>query len=238
MNDSIKSIVDKIIERHSAFNPTDDYPVDRDFIVSMCDDVRESLIRDSYKKLGIIDSKFYVRSCCHEIVCHSDDCQIDGLTVSSGLSHFKVELPETVSGINEQDLIRVGDAYGIVNFTKKNWGSYVNSEHSLWLKNKPIYTRFSGFILVKNIPTDGMKFVCIDYIPKHPTTICNYNDDMSYPVPSTNSLIEMVLEKLIESGIGQKDIYNDGDDGITNPKANMAMLKRMKQMNNAQQQQE
>ena len=232
---TIEKIIDQIIERHSAYLVTDDYPVDRELIKDMCNDIRESLIRDSYRRTGMIDQRFYVRKCCFEIVCHNDDCSVDGITIPSGHTEYKVVLPEMVSGIGKQDLIYVGDNTGLYRFTEKSYGSFVRSDNALFTSGKPIFTRFTGMIFLKNLPTAGMKFICLNYLPKDPTVSCNMTTSDEYPVPSTTSLIEMVLDKLITDSMGQKDNTNDTDDGIVNPKISAGMLQKMRNQQNKQQ---
>jgi hypothetical protein len=79
-------------------------------------------------------------------------------------------------------------------------------------------TRMGDELWLKNLPTPGMKFVCLMSLLKNPTSACNWDNDNEYPVPSKSKLIDMVNYRLLSKGRMPADKLNNATDDLIPPK--------------------
>jgi len=228
---TINEIVFKIKERHASFKLTDDYKVADELIISMMNDVRETLIREEKVRNGFISADFYQMDCCYEVKCVEESCTYNGSVVPSGNPVYQIKLKGLVKGVVYANLAYVGNKTGSVQFHVMNTNQYFASDGRMWTKGKPAATVIGDTLFLKNLPTEGFKFVCLNALLRDPRTACDWRTDESdYPVPSETKLIDMVLYRIQLSGRVPDDKVNNAADDTVPPRAADEAVGALQQM--------
>jgi hypothetical protein len=146
--------------------------------------------------------------CCLEVECRKASCVINGQSVKSGTKEYYVELPKLVGGIGWADIKFLGlDDYK-TNFVRKNLLGFNTSDGDYWGRNNALFTIIGKEAKLKNLPTAGLRYVCLIGILDDPTTACTWDADIEYPLP--NHLIaklEIIVLKQILSTYNIKGDY-------------------------------
>lgn len=209
----------KIKERASSFNITDDNKLSDEFLIATMNDVRASLIKEEYNSKGYIADAYYQMNCCYEIECLEGSCVYDGVEIGDGKYSYQVKLKSHVKGLNGSEIKHIGDRLGSVKFNIMNFNQFTSLEGRVWTKNTSAALVLADAIHLKNLPTPGMKFVCLLEILEDPRNSCDWIDDTTeYPVPSATKLVDMVLYRLMISGRMPDDKLNNATDDTVNPK--------------------
>lgn len=210
---TVINILYKIKERYSSFNITDDFSIDDEFIVSTMNDIRSTLIREEKTKIGYVPSEFYQINCCYEIECTEGKCEYNGISIGDGDFSYHVQLKSNVSGLGGSEISHVGNRNGTVSFDILNINDFNSLDGRVWTKHAKVSSRVGDRLYLKNLPTKGMKYICLREILEDPTTGCNWNDnETEYPVPSVTKLVDMVLYRLMTSGRLPSDKVNNATD--------------------------
>ena len=226
---TVREIIYKIKEKHSSFNVTDDYPITDELIYSFMNDVRESLIREEFNNTRKINKQYYQMICCNEIECYEDVCIYDGVEIKMEIDTFKVKLPQLVTNVGDLDLSYVGDKSGGNPFFRFEFGQFASLESRMFTKNTHAYSIIGNELLLKNLYTDGQKFVCLLALLRDPSTACNWDEENSYPLPSENKLIKLVVYAL-QGNTKASDVLNNASDDLIQPKVNQQALAEQQQM--------
>jgi len=210
---SLPQIIYNIKEKLSAFKLNDDFKLDDEYIKGKVNEWRSTLITELYDNRKAIDGKYYQRICCVEVDCYKLGCSIGGTFYYSGELIWRADLPERITEIGDLDILYFGKDDFKRSFGRKSFDGWVNNKGNLRTGLLPIYTIVGNEAYFKNLPTHGVKFLCLIVLLKDPTSACNWlTDETEYPVPSATKL-EMLIVKDIVSlwGIAQ-DKMNDADD--------------------------
>jgi len=224
---TVKQIIYKIKERHSAFNVTDDYPVINELIYSFMNDVRETLIREEYINTRKINKQYYQFICCNEIECVDETCTYNGTEVSKTLDMFRVKLPQLVTRVDDLDLKYVGDKSGVNGFDRFEWGRFATLNSRMFTKYSHAYSIIGNNLFLRNLYTKGQKFVCLLALLRDPVKACDWDDD-NYPVPSEKKLIDLVLLSM-QTSTKVTDVLNNAADDLMQPKINQQAVAEQQQ---------
>lgn len=211
MGKPLKNIVYTIKEELSGYIISDDNLFTDNYLIDKINGVREVLIAEQFREGGI-DSQFYQSLCCLEVKCHNQGCTLNGKFYKSGSTYFYVELPSLITKVGMKNIIYFGLDDFYTEFTRMSFDGYMSSDGALWTNKKPLYTVIDGKAIMKNLPTPGLKYICINALLSNPISSCNYDDNEDYPVPDVYKL-ELLVKKDIMSMYGiVGDEINDARD--------------------------
>jgi hypothetical protein len=215
---TLNQILHEIKEGDNSFHITDDYRVDDMLIIEMINDVRATLIRDEKIRTGFISGNYYQNECCYEIVCEEDSCSYNGVEVKTGQKIYKVKLKPLIESLGGLEIKFVGNPALDVNFQMMSLDQWLSSGGRLFTADGAAATIMGNELWLKNLPTPGMKFICLTSLLKNPTTACDWDNDEEYPVPSKSKLIDMVNYRLMSKGRMPADKLNNATDDLVPPK--------------------
>ena len=211
---TLPQIVFSIKEKLSGFKLNDDFKLDDKYIIMKCNEWRSTLITDLYNNKIAIDGKYYQRICCIEVSCNKLGCSIGGNFYYSGELIWEAELPERITEVGELDILYFGKDDFKKSFSRKSFDGWVNNKGNLRTGYDPMYTIVGSQSYFKNLPTHGIKFLCLIALLKDPTTACNWvQSTEEYPVPSAVKLEILVVKDIVSLWGIQPDKLNNGDDG-------------------------
>jgi hypothetical protein len=213
----IREISSSIIEKCEGFNVSDDFLLTESYVWYLMDIYRAVLLRE--RVLTGIDS-FYQMNCCIEVDCDRITC--DGF--DSGESIFFARVPELID-------VRGNIKYfGSADFSRRkgmdskidiiSFEEWLSIDFAEWTHMIKVGTYIHGYkdgdskeqhiILLKNLPTDGVKKLCLFAIYARPIeNLCNQEiDDFNYPIPA--DLIAK-LELLVVTDIIEQKRTEMGD---------------------------
>lgn len=237
MKKSYKLIIQDIQEALSSFVPSDDVlqRFDEDVIGSKLQDIRLTVMHDDFKERKRLLEGWYSRTCCHTIECRDVSCTI--------LDGVPALMKEYYLDLNEANINR--DLPGSVKFllvpsTKPytipyaDYQMYLAQDYAAYTRNQPIFTIIedsdAGLIApIKNLPTSGLKNVCIYAINNSPNQECEFDEDATYPIPGilVHKVEYLVIKHFLAAAGIPQDVLNDAND-----------LRQMQQQRQQQQQQE
>lgn len=211
MGKPLKNIVETLKEELSGYHISDDNLFTDEYLVDKINSVRAVLIAEQFKESGI-DGQFYQTICCNEVKCNSQGCTINGTFYKSGSTYFYIDLPPLIMKVGLKNIMYFGlDDYQ-TQFARMSFDGYMSSDGALWTGKMPLYTVVDGMALMKNLPTPGLKYICIMALLSNPVDACNYDENDDYPVPDTYKL-ELLIKKDIMSLYGiVGDEINDSRD--------------------------
>ena len=211
MGKPLKNIVYTIKEELSGYHITDDSLFTDEYLIDKINGVREVLIAEQFKEGGI-DGQFYQTLCCLEVKCHTQGCTLNGKFYKSGSTYFYIDLPALIMKVGMKNIMYFGLDDYYTQFTRMSFDGYMSSNSALWTGRMPTYTVVDGKALMKNIPTPGLKYICIMALLSNPVDACNWDDNQDYPVPDIYKL-ELLVKKDIMSMYGiVGDEINDARD--------------------------
>jgi hypothetical protein len=198
MAKSIKKIIESVREELGQYKLSDDFPIEDEYLLDKANDCRASLIRDVFKS-GVIDDNFYQEECCLEVNCVDAGCTINGTFIPSGNVLWYVDLPALVTDVAWYDVKYFGTVGFTNDFSRKNFFGWLHPEGNIWTANKPMFTIIGNRAYIKNLPTPGLRYLCMIGLFYNPTDICDYDlETDEYPVPSDITL-QLLMKKDILS---------------------------------------
>jgi hypothetical protein len=241
---STSKILHSIKEQCTGKIPSNDTRLEDRFILHQMNSVRAALVHESFRH-GKIDDGFYQLKCCILVDC-------DRIVCSSLDSQEKVNfayLPKLIEGIGWANIIYFGNVefakiYGGLHnsWDRYNMKGWLSMEYQEWIGRRPAFTIIGGYkagetiiqegtlALLKNLPSTGVKYLCVNGIFANPEdALCDEDDflEMDYPLPSNMiHKLELIVIKQILSTEGVP-----GDD-INNAKDNTANVVRPQQHKN------
>jgi len=133
-----------------------------------------------------------------------------------------------IDSLGGLELRFVGNLALGIEFNVMNFKQFLASDDRMFTSDKPVATIMGEELWLKNLPTEGMKFICLSALKKNPTTACDWdNDKTEYPVPSKSKLIDMVNYRLMGSGRMPADKLNNATDDLVPPKTTDQALAAM-----------
>lgn len=243
----IREISSSIHEKCEALNIGHYSLITEEYIWYLMDVYRALLARERQKQSGNLDG-FYQLSCCIDVSCDRIKCG----GYDSGKSIFYVKPPEIVTGVNDMGISFVGPANfgdrkrGLTDsFDIMGWDEWLSADFADWTFNRVGATIVSGYndedtregtiILLRQLPTDGVKKVCVNAVFARPVnSICNDEvDEFHYPMPTDLiAKLEMLVVKDILNGMNQSipDSINNMADIKTAIMQNTQQLQNMQDL--------
>ncbi len=200
MAKSLKKIVYSIKEELTGYNITDDVVFSNEYLIDKINDVREVIIKEHFKESGI-DGQFYQTICCLEVKCFEHGCTLNGKFYKSGSIYWYVELPALIESVGWKNIMYFGLDDFKTQFARNSFDAYLSNEGALWTSKMPIYTVVDGKAILKNLPTPGLRYICIMALLQNPQDACNWDEESPYPVPDVHKL-ELLVKKDIMSLYG------------------------------------
>lgn len=200
MGKTLANIVDSIIEYVSGFQVTDDNKFDRDLIADKVHDVRINLIHDELAGKGYIDDEYYVLTRCIKIIKEDMICDEEDECAEIDLKIWTAEIPALIERVGWHNIKYLGSVNFTKKFTRKSLSGFLSMSGSRYTSDISAFTLLSNSkIMFKNV--DCQEVVNMLCLPKVPTSVCDWNDDMAYPVPDVFKL-ELIVKKDIFSSLG------------------------------------
>jgi hypothetical protein len=206
MDKTKKEMIFSILEGLNSYNISDDTVFDEDHIGYQIDIARISLIKEESiaKKLG---ESYYQSQCCIEVECEAEGCDVPEIGfVKSGDITYYAELPGLISFIGYDNIKYLGGPGWNNPFYKVPFSTFVQGTTGIWTTGKPIFTEISGKVLFKNLPTDGLKYICLLGLLESPESSCEYDEEKPYPVSDPLKIEIIVIKNLLSRlGINYKE---------------------------------
>jgi len=194
-----------------GFFQSDDERIDIELIYKMVRQIRSVLIRERYKETQTVDDQMYQRICCIEVQCRNIQCN----GVDSGVIEYYAEIPslESLGGI---EIKYVGTADMLHEFKYRNWSAKLYGDYSPWTGNKPFYTQYDSQMILGNMPTKGMKYICMIVLLDDPIGTGCYllTENDQYPI-SGNMIhqLELIAIKQLMSSLKEiPDMKNNASE--------------------------
>lgn len=201
MTKPFNKVLYSIMEALSNFDLTDDFPVDPEYIKDKIHDVRSALIYDEWKA-GLLDEANFQRVCCLEIKCREAKCELNGVELPSGAKEYYVELPLLNNRIGEWNIKYFGTVDMMNNFNRMSWDGMLSLTGNRWTSNQTSYSIISNEAMIKNLPTNETRFLCLVGILDNPTLSCDWESDESIYPCSNIMKLELVVKQDILSSYG------------------------------------
>jgi len=215
--------------------PSDQSNLQDEFILHIMNNVRSTLVPDYFNQRRQQDSSFYQLSCCVPVECENIIC--DGIDSQEKLMFAK--LPKLIEGIGWKNILYFGNAeIGKIykglenNFDRLSFEGFLSKEYCEYTGRRPAYTVIGGIVigdnrydgdvaLIKNIPTSGGKYLCVNGIFANPQEgLCNDEDIMKkeYPIPSNigHKLEMLSIQQILSTGGTIGDELNNARDNTSN----------------------
>jgi hypothetical protein len=167
-----KKIVYDIIDSVSNFIVTDDNRfLDYERILDKVYEVRASIIKDE----GILTDEMFSDMCCLEVQCDDVVCN----NVSAGETRYYIDIPDTVKG----SIRYLGLADWKTPFTNLGMTGMIALDGNEWTASMPGYYLSDGRAYLYNLPTDGIRYLCLSAVFENPQDMCDYDDEKEFPFP-------------------------------------------------------
>lgn len=195
----------------------DDNRIDPEFIQDKVNDRRNYLVEQYIKENGP-DESMYQHDCCLEIICEDVECN-GRILKQRPIVNIKPLL--TVAG---KTYIRfVGPVDYSASFSYLPLHGIQFKDGDLWTSEDPKYT-FLGpnKILLHNLPTDGMKYICFVGIFDNPNITCTDWKDKPYPIPGSlvskleYDVVQMLIKPMLLMNPEQPNNATDDVPGTNN----------------------
>ena len=211
MGKSLKKIVYSIKEALEGYNITDDTVYSNEYIADKVKDVRSTMIIDEIRN-NIVDDGNYSQYCCLEVQCQNKSCTINGQTITSDEIEYYVELPRLVPNTGWNNIKYFGLIDMKTPFSRKNVDGFLSLDGNKWTGKDPAYLVVDSHAYLANLPSSGIKFLCMIALLDDPIDECDWDEDDDYPVSDVFKL-EMLVKKDILSTFGiRADVEQDSRD--------------------------
>ena len=198
---SLKKIIDEIKIDLKDFKGSDRINYLDKLLQAKTNAIRATLIGSEFKTKGKVNDAYYLPTCCIEITCQTQGCIVDGVIVPSGIVLWQTNnMPNLIEEVGDLNIKYIGlDNYSKP-FKRVSLSSFINSDGDIWNKHDVLYYIMGNTAYFKNLPSAGIKFICVSGLWEAPTSICNYNlmTDV-YPVPSVDKLKIMLRMSIMKS---------------------------------------
>lgn len=215
--------------------PSDDTRLTDSWILYKMNNVRALLIKESIVSSGIVDESYYQLKCCLQVKCDNIECG----GVDSGMVTYYVEMPKLMEGIGWKNITYFGTVEfpkykrGLhMNFDRYSYRGFLGLEYQEWIGKRPSFTVIGGYkdgdttvdgnlAMIKNLPSSGIKFVCVNGIWANPEeAVCEEEDimDVEYPLPDymIHRLEMIVIQQILSTEVVPGDPIQDSRDNTGN----------------------
>jgi hypothetical protein len=190
---------------------SDDERIDIELIYKMVHQIRATLIKNLLREKRTIDNNFYQEICCLEVQCRNITCA----GVDSGEVEYYVDAP-SLEDLGGHEVIYFGTADKRTEFSSRNYMGKLYGNYSAWTGNKPYYTIVGTEFKIGNIPTTGLKYVCLIGILSNPFEGKCYSltENDPYPVPNhiVHELELIAIKQLMSTLNVPPDVKNNSQE--------------------------
>jgi hypothetical protein len=220
MGKTKQQIIDSVLEKASAFHLNDDFPVDRDWLSDIIDDIREKMLNDYQLRFGYIEEAFYELDCCVSIDCATlAQCVVDGITFEDG-KVWKMDLSQYILTLGWDSIKSVfvmnedePDNFANKQATRKSLMAFNTTDGLRHTKNNLFWTLIGGSGYLKNLNSKGQRKICIIGLKRKPGSACDetVSTDL-YPVYDLHRLEFLAVQVIAQSMGMPTDRLNDAAD--------------------------
>lgn len=193
-----------------GFFSSDDERIDIEFIYKKVKDVRSLLIRELSNSRDPMDPALYQEICCLEVKCEEVVCN----GIKSGVKQFYIELP-FIENIRNA-IAFLGTADRKIQFKERSYMGKLFGHAATWTGNTPYFTIVDDKAILGNLPTTGLKFLCLVAILEDPLNERCYlrDENEHYPIPSNmvHQLELIVIKQLMSVLQLPTDLKNNAVD--------------------------
>ena len=180
----------------------DDDRFDEDLINDMIHDSRNVLLEQYYLKYRYFSDQFYQDVCCLEVYCHEIECVVAGSAISSGVSQYRVVLPNLFEIGGEVFIKYLGSVDFKNPASRRSLLGNIYSSGNIYTQDSFSYVLHDDYTVLENLITDGMKFICISAIMQNPLDLecVRLKEEDPYPIPDVliTKLERMVIDQLVK----------------------------------------
>lgn len=241
-----EQIITSIIEQCTGKIPSDDTRIEPSFVLYKANSVRALIIKEDIVSGRSLSESYFQMKCCLEVKC--DEVMCAG--ISSNSIVYYVELPKLIEGIGWKNITYFGTVEfpkyrkGLsANFDRYNFKGFLGLEFQEWAGKRPSYTVLGGYqdgdltvdgmlAYIKNLPTSGLKYICVNGIWANPEEgICDSDDFMAmeYPFPEhhIHRLELIVIQQLLSTEVAPGDPVQDSRDNTGSDSMNPNAAKNL-----------
>jgi hypothetical protein len=208
MSKTLAEVGYSIRNQIKGYFSTDDERIDIQLIYDKCWDVRSILLKEEYRQFKKINDQDFTTECCLEVQCSSIVCN----GIDSGVKEFFVQIPKIEASIGYDGIKYFGTVDKKTPFRRVNYQGHMFSGHEKYTGRAPMFTLVDDKAILSNMPTSGMKFVCLIAIFEDPRGICNENDPFPLARHLVHKLELIVIQQLMSTIQIGPDETNNGRD--------------------------
>jgi hypothetical protein len=208
MSKTLAEIGYSIRNQVKGYYSTDDERIDIQLIYDKCWDVRAVLLKDEFRQFKKINDQDFTTECCLEVQCGSIVCN----GMDSGVQEYYVEIPKVESALGYDAIKYFGTVDKATPFRRGNYQSFLYSGHEKYTGKVPFFTIVDDKAILKNLPTKGLKFVCMIGVLEDPRNICNEDDPFPIARHLVHKLELLVIQQLMSTLNIGPDENNDARD--------------------------
>lgn len=215
MSVSLAQIGFSIRNQAKGYFSSDDERIDIELIYKMVHQIRSSLIKERYEEGLYLDATFYQEICCLEVKCRNTVCN----GIESGEVEYYVEGP-AIEDLGGPEIMFFGTLATAdqprQEFSQTNYMGMLYADHSPWTGGKTRYMIVGNEIKIKNIPTSGLKYVCLIAILSDPMNGKCFTQSENDPYPIPNNLVHklelIALKQLMSTLQNPPDQKNNAQE--------------------------
>lgn len=197
----------------------DSYLVGKEeYLYSKIEGIRETLIREEVKEHKSVDPAYYKAVDCIELTCAGTSCVVNGVTVSDKKKLWRASISPLITKIGIDPISYAGNSdISSKGFSKKSFSGFLNSEGNIHTGNEIFYTRIGQELIFKNIPDSCLgrqQFLTVIALWSSVRSLCGYDEDDPFPVPSEYKLHMLVKEDLFKSWAKHQDQKDDEHEDV------------------------
>lgn len=208
MSKTLAEVGYSIRNQIKGYFSSDDERIDIQLIYDKCWDVRSILLKEEYRQFKKINDQDFTTECCLEVQCSNLICN----GIDSGVKEFFVQIPKIEASIGYDGIKYFGTVDKRTPFRRVNYQGHMFAGHEKYTGRAPMFTLIDDKAILSNMPTAGMKFVCLIAIFEDPRNICDQDD----PFPLARHLIHklelIVIQQLMSTMQIGPDEANNGRD--------------------------
>lgn len=209
MSKTLAEIGYSIRNQIKGYFPSDDERIDIQLVYDKCWDVRSVLLKEEYRQFKKINDQDFTVDCCLEVQCDTIVCG----GMDSGVKEFYVNIPKVEASLGQDAIKYFGTIDKMNPFRRLNFSGFMFSSAEKYTGRVPSFTIVDDKAILKNLPTRGLKYVCMIAVFEDPRDICSQDD----PFPIARHLIHklelIVIQQLMSTiQIGPDENNNARDD--------------------------
>ena len=208
MAKTLAEVGNSIRDQVKGFVLSDDERIDIELVYGIVFNLRSLLIKEEYKQKGYIDVNAFSSTCCLEIKCDFIKC--NGFT--SNIKEYYVEIPKLEGSLGYDAIRYFGGVDKISPYRKLSLEGFQFAKYEKYTGSSPKYTVVDNIAMVKDLPTQNAKAICIIGVFENGSDVCQEDDVFPCPGHLLHKLELLAIQQL-KSNIGIfPDDKNDARD--------------------------